>query len=67
MEREKLLELLLKAPVTYSSPYLTVRELEVEGRRYRLLQRFAGSGKQKRELPKVVEVLEESGWRRLWM
>jgi hypothetical protein len=66
MEREKLLELLLKAPVTYSSSYLTVRELEVEGRRYRLLQRFAGSGKQRRELPKVVEVLEEGGWRKLW-
>jgi len=55
MDRKTLLELLLKAPVTYSSNYFEVRELQVEGRRYRLVKQFAGNGKQRRCLPLRIE------------
>jgi inosine/xanthosine triphosphate pyrophosphatase family protein len=65
MEREMLVEILSKAPVTYSSDYIEVREAEVEGKKYRLLQQFAGAGKQRRALAPVVQVLKDDKWRRV--
>jgi inosine/xanthosine triphosphate pyrophosphatase family protein len=64
-KREMLVEILSKAPVTYSSDYMEVRETEIEGKRYRLLQQFAGAGKQRRALVPVVQVLKDNKWRRV--
>jgi len=65
MEKEKLLELLAKAPVSYSSDYVEVREMEIEGKRYRLVKQFAGRGRTRRELAPVLQRLDGEHWRRV--
>jgi len=64
-KREILVEILSSAPITYTSDYMEVREAEVEGKKYRLLQQFAGAGRQRRALPPVVQVLKDNKWRRV--
>jgi len=63
--KEKLLQLLLKAPVSYSSDYLEVRETEIEGKRYRLIKQFAGRGRTRRELAPVLQSFDGKHWRRV--
>jgi hypothetical protein len=61
-------EKLKSLPVTYSSDYFEVREAEVDGERYRLVKQFAGSGKQKRQLPLRIEKLDtaQKRWVKVW-
>ncbi len=65
---QELLEKLKNSSVTYSSDYFEVRELETNGEKYRLVKQFAGSGKQKRQLPLRVERLDaaQKRWICVW-
>jgi len=62
---DKLINELEGAPVTYQSDYLTVREKEIEGRRYRLLERRVSSGRFATKT-KLLEVFENNRWIRVW-
>jgi len=55
--------LLDQAPVTKESDYLEVREIEIDGKKYRRVVQFAGRGRTRRELPAKYQVFENGKWK----
>jgi hypothetical protein len=51
--------------VTYKSDYIEVKEIEKDGKRFRLVERTAGRGKMARKLPSLIEVFEKGKWKRI--
>ena len=62
---QEIISLLEQQELVEKSNYLSIAELELNGKKYRKVIQFAGNGKQRRELPAKYHVFENGKWKSL--